>query len=160
MHSVFSNLPKELRLTTRMSLFGLPWIQQPSFCSVFASIRCTIRRHGHLARLFLLFSTSWPNAAALHPYGLSLSSRATRLGKYLVLHPVLLLTWYGTSKNLETIRGFVKPIIKAALERKEMNQGSSAESETLLDELVAQTTGNRFPHLSIRRSLISIKTRN
>jgi hypothetical protein len=89
-----------------------------------------------------------------------LSSRATRLGKYLVLHPVLLLTWYGTSKNLETIRGFVKPIIKAALERKEMNQGSSAESETLLDELVAQTTGNRFPHLSIRRSLISIKTRN
>ncbi|KAJ7903560.1 cytochrome P450 monooxygenase [Mycena olivaceomarginata] len=46
----------------------------------------------------------------------------------------------STARILETIRGFVKPIIKAALERKEMNQGSSAESETLLDELVAQTT--------------------
>ncbi|KAF7374917.1 Cytochrome P450 monooxygenase [Mycena sanguinolenta] len=38
------------------------------------------------------------------------------------------------------IRAFVKPIIKAALERKETTEGSSAESETLLDELISQTT--------------------
>ncbi|KAJ7274425.1 cytochrome P450 [Mycena haematopus] len=42
-------------------------------------------------------------------------------------------------KGDKTRQAFVKPIIKAALERKEMNQGSSAESETLLDELIRQT---------------------
>jgi hypothetical protein len=52
------------------------------------------------------------------------------------------LIQYGARQNLNIVRGFIQPIVKAALERKKANQGSSVESETLLDELVAQTTGN------------------
>ncbi|KAJ7364007.1 cytochrome P450 monooxygenase [Mycena albidolilacea] len=70
----------------------------------------------------------------------SLQHQLAQRSRTAPLWPLFELKGDKTRKNLETIRGFVKPIIKAALERKEMNQGSSAESETLLDELVAQTT--------------------
>ncbi|KAF7330545.1 Cytochrome P450 monooxygenase [Mycena venus] len=70
----------------------------------------------------------------------SLQHQLAQRSRTAPLWPLFELKGDKTRKNLEVIRGFVQPIIKAALEKKEINQGSSAESETLLDELVGQTT--------------------
>ncbi|KAJ7603778.1 cytochrome P450 monooxygenase [Mycena polygramma] len=56
------------------------------------------------------------------------------------LWPLFELKADKTRKDLEIVRGFIRPIIEAALDRKKANEGSSVKSETLLDELVDQTS--------------------
>ncbi|KAK7033098.1 cytochrome P450 monooxygenase [Favolaschia claudopus] len=56
------------------------------------------------------------------------------------LWPLFELKRDKTRENLEVIRGFIQPIIKSALEKKQKAEGTSVEPETMLDELVGQTT--------------------
>ncbi|KAF8206471.1 cytochrome P450 [Mycena galopus ATCC 62051] len=83
------------------------------------------------------------NDATAHTFGPAISSLQHQLAqrsRAAPLWPLFELKGDKTRKSLEAIQNFIKPIIAAALERKELNQESSVEGETLLDELISQTT--------------------